>query len=75
MVVASQYQFKLLVDRSWRAREGTLAMAMTSLKDMIWMTVMMRMTYMWPMKRAAKKPPIMSSVHIVLVMKFCFFFS
>lgn len=30
---------------------------------------------MWPMNRAAKKPKIMTKVHSVLVMKFCFFFS
>lgn len=43
IVVASQYQFKLFVDRSCRAFVGTLEMAMTSLNEMIWMTVMMRM--------------------------------
>ncbi len=40
IVVASQYQLRLLVDRRERARLGTLAMAMTSLKEMIWMAVM-----------------------------------
>jgi len=43
MVVASQYQLRLLVERRSRARLGTLAMAMTSLNEMIWMAVMMRM--------------------------------
>lgn len=40
MVVASQYQFRLLTDRRSRARLGTLAMAMTSLNDTIWTAVM-----------------------------------
>lgn len=43
MVVASQYQFRLLVERSCRALVGTLAIAMTSLKEIIWMMVMMTM--------------------------------
>ena len=30
---------------------------------------------MWPMKRAVKKPPIMTNVQKVRVMKFAFFFS
>ena len=39
MVVASQYQFKAFVNRSRRARLGTFAIAITSLKDMIWTAV------------------------------------
>lgn len=41
MVVARKYQFKLFVERRDLARLGTLAMAMTSLKDMIWTAVTM----------------------------------
>lgn len=40
MVLASQYQFKLLVDCRSRARLGTFAMAMTSLNDIICTAVM-----------------------------------
>ena len=75
MAVASQYQLRLLLARSWRARLGMLARAMTSLKDTICTAVMTRMMYRWPMKRAEKKAPIMMKLHSVRVMKFAFFFS
>lgn len=44
MVVPRKYQFRVLVKRRLRAREGTLEMAMTSLKLMIWTAVTMMMT-------------------------------
>jgi len=50
-------------------------MAMTSLKEMIWMAVAIMMMYMWPASMAAKKRAIMTRLHMALVMKVCFFFS
>jgi hypothetical protein len=44
MVVPRKYQFNDLVKRRFRARLGTLAMAMTSLKETTWMAVMMPIT-------------------------------
>lgn len=75
MVVASQYQFSAFVNRNLRALLGTLAIAMTSLNDTIWIAVTMAMMYIWPMNIAPKNAPIMTNVHMDLVMKVCFFFS
>jgi len=75
MAVPKKYQFKVFVKRKLRARLGTFAMAMTSLKDTICTAVTIMMMKMWPMKMAAKKMAIMIKVHIVRVMKVCLFFS
>jgi hypothetical protein len=45
------------------------------LKDTICTAVMITKIYTWPMNRAAKKPPIMTKVQNVRVMKLAFFFS
>jgi len=44
MVVPKKYQFKVLVKRNDRALLGTLEMAITSLKEMIWTAVTMMIT-------------------------------
>ena len=43
MAAPKKYQFKLRVNGRFLARLGTFAMAMTSLKDTIWMPVTMPM--------------------------------
>jgi hypothetical protein len=50
-------------------------METTSLNDTTWSTVTTSIMYRCPDRRARKKPPIMMKVHIVRVMKVCFFFS
>lgn len=75
MVVPRKYQFRVFVKRSLRALLGTFEMAMTSLKEMIWMAVTIMMMYMWPANIAAKKAAIMTKVHMARVMNVCFFFS
>jgi hypothetical protein len=75
MVVARKYQFKDLVRGRFFALAGTEEMAMTSLKDIIWMAVTIAMMYMCPANMAVKKNAIMTKVHIVRVMNVCFFFS
>jgi hypothetical protein len=75
MAVPRKYQFSDLVKRRLRALLGTLAIAMTSLKQMTWTAVMITMMYRWPAPRAKKKPPIMTRVHVVRTMKLAFFFS
>ena len=75
MAMPRKYQFSDLVKRRLRALLGTFAMAMTSLKEMTWTAVTAIIMKTWPAPRAQKKPPIMTRVHIVRVMKFAFFFS
>lgn len=75
MVVASQYQLSAFVKRNRLARLGTFAIAMTSLKDTICTAVTIAIMYMCPMNIAPKNVAIMTSVHIVRVMKVAFFFS
>ena len=75
MVVPKKYQFSDRVKRKFLALLGTFAMAITSLKDTIWIPVMMAIRYRWPENIAVKKPPIMTKVHIDRVMKFAFFLS
>ena len=75
MAVPRKYQLSDFVNRKLRALLGTFAIAMTSLKDMTWTAVTTMMMYRWPAPRAQKKPPIMTSVHTVRVMKLAFFFS
>ncbi len=73
--MARKYQFRDLVRGRFFALAGTEEIAMTSLKDIIWTAVTIAMMYIWPADMAAKKPAIMTNVHIVRVMKVCFFFS
>ena len=75
MVVPRKYQFRDLVNCRFFSLLGTLAMAMTSLNETICIAVMMPIMYMCPENIAIKKPMIMTNVHTVLVIMFCFFFS
>ena len=74
-MVPRKYQLSDLVNRKFFALLGTLAIAMTSLKDTIWIPVTMKMIYRCPENIAVKKPATIIRLHIVRVMKFCFFFS
>lgn len=75
MAVPRKYQLSDFVNRKLRALLGTSMMPITSLKEMICMAEMRIMMYIWPESRAATKPETMTKVHIVRVMKVCFFFS
>lgn len=74
-MVARKYQFNDLVNRKFFSLLGILAIAMTSLNEMIWMPVIRAIIYICPENKATKKPAIITNVHIVRVMKVCFFFS
>jgi hypothetical protein len=75
MAVPKKYQLRDFVNLRLLDRLGMFMMLITSLKEMICIAVITIMMYKWPAKRAAKKPPIIMNVHIVLVIKVCFFFS
>jgi hypothetical protein len=75
MAHPKKYQFRDFVNLRLRERLGTFIMLTTSLKETTWRTVTTMITYKCPEKRARKKPAIMISVHIVRVIKVCFFFS
>lgn len=75
MAHPKKYQFKDFVNLRLRDRLGTFIMLTTSLKETTWRTVTTMITYRCPENRARKKPAIMINVHIVLVIKVCFFFS
>lgn len=75
MAHPKKYQFKDFVNLRLRDRLGTFIMLTTSLKETTWRTVTTMITYRCPENRARKKPAIMIKVHIVRVIKVCFFFS
>jgi hypothetical protein len=75
MVVARKYQFNVLVNLSFFSFEGTLAMAMTSLKHTTWIAVTMAIRYKCPANMEPKNRNIMRRVVIVRTMNVCFFFS
>jgi hypothetical protein len=74
-VTAKKYQSSDLVKGRSFCFCGTEDIAITSLNEMITTTVMMPRTQTWPAASMPKKPRIMTSVHIVRVIKVCFFFS